>query len=159
MALKQITVLGTYHQVQRCGHPLNAKFASVISLIREHHPVQVILEEWLAAKQSFASTLATSQLQWANVGSPEDDPAFETYSRGLNCHPPTHEPSKPMLQEYGPVDVQELREHYMVVRISAEMQQYSAGLFIVGLAHLHSMLVKLEAAGFDVHGYSWIEQT
>jgi hypothetical protein len=31
-------------------------------------------------------------------------------------------------------------------------------LFIVGLAHLHSTLSKLKAAGFEVRGYSWMEQ-
>jgi hypothetical protein len=158
MEAKQIIALGTYHTVQYDGHPLNAKLGSVISLIREHYPVQVILEEWCAAYKSFASTLRTDRLQWENVGTPEE-PRFGTHSGGLNCHPPTHDHNRPMLQEYGPMDVQELREQYMVARIKSFMEPYDVGLFIVGLAHLHSMLSKVKAVGFDVRGYSWIEQS
>jgi hypothetical protein len=65
---------------------------------------------------------------------------------------------KPMLQEYGPLDVHELRERYMLDRIKGSMESFNAGLFIVGLAHLHSMLSKLKSAGFEVRGYSWMEQ-
>jgi hypothetical protein len=66
--------------------------------------------------------------------------------------------SPPILQEYGPLDVQELRESYMVDRIRVFMEPYKIGLFIVGLAHLHSILSKLKTVGFDVRGYSWIDQ-
>ena len=63
-----------------------------------------------------------------------------------------------MLQEYGPLDVHELRERYMVDRIKESMESFNVGLFIVGLAHLHSTLCKLTVAGFDARGYSWIDQ-
>jgi hypothetical protein len=63
-----------------------------------------------------------------------------------------------MLQEYGPLDVHELRERYMVDRIKESMEPFNVGLFIVGLAHLHSTLSKLKTAGFEVRGYSWVEQ-
>jgi hypothetical protein len=119
--------------------------------------VQVILEEWWADKQSFASTLATSSLQWQNVGTP-NEARFQTCGNALNGHPPTHDPNKPILQEYGPMDVQELRENYMIDRIKTFMEPFNVGLLIVGLAHLHSILSKLKAAGLDVRGYSWIEQ-
>jgi hypothetical protein len=157
MPAKKITALGTYHQVQNNGHALNPKLASVISLLRENHPIQIILEEWWDGQQSFAATLATANLQWKNVGTPQE-PRFETSSSGLNCYPPTHDPKKPMLQEYGPLNAQELREDYMVERIKTFMEPYDAGLFIVGLAHLHSILLRLKAVGFEVRGYSWIEQ-
>lgn len=157
MPLKQVVALGTYHAAQRNGHALNAKFAGAISLIREEYVVQIILEEWWDAQQSFASTLATANLDWKNVGTPTET-RFETHRDGLNCYPSTYDPTKPILQEYGPLDVQELRESYMVDRIRVFMEPYNAGLFIVGLAHLHSILSKLRTVGFDVRGYSWIDQ-
>ena len=83
---------------------------------------------------------------------------FETCAYGLNTDPPTYDHKKPMLQEYGPLDVHELRERYMVDRIKEYMEPFNVGLFIVGLAHLHSTLSKLKTASFEVRGYSWVEQ-
>lgn len=45
----------------------------------------------------------------------------------------------------------------MVDQVGVFMEPYNAGLFIVGLAHLHSILSKLKVASFDARGYSWIE--
>jgi hypothetical protein len=159
MPLKQIIALGTYHEVQHSGHMLNAKFAGVISLIRESYGAQIILEEWLYSEEhSFASTLSTPDLEWKNVGT-SNETRFETFTGGLNCHPPTYDPAKPILQpEYGPLAAQERRESYMVDRIGIFMEPYHAGLFIVGIAHLHSILCKLKVAGFDARGYCWIDQ-
>jgi hypothetical protein len=42
----------------------------------------------------------------------------------------------------------------MVDRIKESTESFSVGLFIVGLAHLHSMLSKIKTAGFEVRGYS-----
>src|SRR5208337_5217832 len=152
MPPKQIIALATHHHVQLNGHRLNDRFGQVISLIRERYPVQVILEEWTPDRKSFASTVDTDKLKWKNVGTPEEK-RFETYAYGLNTDPPTHDPKKPMLQEYGPLNVHELREGYMVARIKEFMEP-----FIVGLAHLHSTLSKLRSSGFEVRGYSWMEQ-
>jgi hypothetical protein len=58
----------------------------------------------------------TDKLKWENVGTPKDK-RFETCAYGLNTDPPTYAPKKPMLQEYGRLDVHELRERYMVDRI------------------------------------------
>jgi hypothetical protein len=76
--------------------------ATLDSRIRgEKYPVQIILEEWTPDRQSFAATLDTDKLKWKNVGTPKEK-RFETYAYGLNTDPPTHDPKKPMLQEYGP---------------------------------------------------------
>src|SRR6266850_422468 len=101
MPPKQIIALATHHHVQLKGHALNDRFGKVISVIRENYPVQIILEEWTLDRQSFASTLDTDKLKWKNVGTPKEK-RFETYAYGLNTDPPTHDPKKPMLQEYGP---------------------------------------------------------
>jgi hypothetical protein len=156
---KTVIVLGTYHQAQINGHHMNRRFGGAIDLIKTEYCAQIVLEEWRNDDQhvSFASTLASAELKWENVGTPNGQ-RFETLRDGLNCYPPTHDPSKPMLQEYGPLDAQEQRENYMVERVRAAMGNYEVGLFIVGNAHLHSVLSELKAIGFEVRGYSWIEQ-
>jgi hypothetical protein len=156
MQNKLVVALATFHQLQKNGHPTNARFRSALELVRSSHPFEVITEEWwYETEPSFASTLQTLTLKWENVGTP-DEPQFETWRRGLNCHPMDHVQSKPMLPEYGPLEVQHRREAYMTARIVDVMKPYSVGLFIVGLGHLHSMLTSLHNSGFDVKGYSWV---
>jgi hypothetical protein len=153
---KLVVALATYHEPQHNGHRLNARFRGAIELIRNEHGAEVILEEWwFRPEPSFASTLQDATMKWENVGTP-DEPRFETSTACLNYHPPTYDPTKPSPREYGPLVAQELREAYMVGRINQCMNSYKVGLFIVGLAHLHSMLIKLRAAGFEVKGYSWM---
>jgi hypothetical protein len=155
MPPKQIIALGVQHNLQLKGHPLNDRFGQVISSVREKYLVQIILEEWVNDRQSFGSTVDSSKLKWRNVGTPDDE-RFETYAYGLNTDPMRYDPKKPMVQEYGPFDVHEEREKYMVDRIKEAMEPYSVGLFIVGLGHLHSTLPKLKTVGFDIRGYSWL---
>jgi hypothetical protein len=156
MSRKMVVALATTHQLQAQGHPSNPKLGAAINLIRDKHPFGVITEEWFGDHPSFASTLATPTLKWVNVGTPRHT-QYQTWSRGLNCEPMDHDTSKPMLPEYGPVEVQERREAFMASRIIEAMTSYNCGLFIVGLAHLHSMLTKLQCGDLDVKGFSWLE--
>jgi hypothetical protein len=157
MPHKQVIALGTYHNAQLHGHALNSRLAGAIALIREKYGMQIILEEWWDSQESFAATLVTMELEWENIGTPITED-FETFRDGLNCHPPTHDPREPILPEYGPLEAQERREGYMVERVKEFMEPHQVGLLIIGLAHLHSVLSKLKSIGFDVRGYSWLEQ-
>jgi hypothetical protein len=47
-----------------------------------------------------------------------------------------------LLIEYGPLDVREYCELKVLGNIDEAMQNHRAGYFAVGLAHLHSMLMK-----------------
>lgn len=58
--------------------------------------------------------------------------------------------------EYGPLDVQEKREQKMLQNIDEAMQDHRVGLFVVGLAHLHSMAMKLHARQYRVAAYTWL---
>lgn len=119
------------------------------------------MEEWSEKKEeSFAKAFAPkSGLNWANVGT-TDEPQFQTYWGQI--HYPGHngtlqyDPDAPSLDEYGPFENQEARENRMVKNIHAEMENYETGLFILGLAHLHSVFGKLKSSGFTVTGYSWL---
>jgi len=44
----------------------------------------------------------------------------------------------------------------MITRVETEMANYASGLFIIGVAHMHSLFAKLPAAGFDVTAYTWL---
>ena len=154
-APKLVVALATFHQLQENKQALNGRFRAAIELVRGEHPFEIIMEEWRPqSESSFAATLQGPALKWENVGTPAE-PRFKTWSRGLNCYPPDFDPSSPRMPEYGPLEVQERREAYMTDRISEAMKPYRVGMFIVGLGHLHSMLVKLRIAGFSVKGYSW----
>jgi hypothetical protein len=157
LSLKQVIALGTYHEAQQLGHYMNHRFGQALKTIIEKYGVRTILEEWWPSPQpSFASTLATPAFEWVNIGTPEE-PQSETTIECLNCHPPS-DPTKPILREYGPLAAQELREDHMVQKIRSAMQPFEAGLLIIGLAQLHSMLIRLSRAGFAVRGYSWMEE-
>jgi hypothetical protein len=88
-------------------HELNERFRAAIQLVRDKHKFEIIMEEWWQKPLvSFASTLESPSLKWGNVGTP-DETQFETWSWGLNCDPPTYDPSKPRIPEYGPLEAQE----------------------------------------------------
>ena len=60
------------------------------------------------------------------------------------------------MMEYGPLSSQENREHKMLKNIEDAMRNHRVGLFIVGLAHLHSMSMKLQGAQYRVAAYTWL---
>lgn len=113
------------------------------------------MEEWRDDVVAFASTIDPERLEWKNIGTPDDE-RFRTSTFCLNFNPPNHDPTKPVLQEYAPWETHELRECYMVLRIKQAMERYEAGLLVVGLGHMHSMMSKLMHDGFQVRGYSWM---
>jgi hypothetical protein len=62
----------------------------------------------------------------------------------------------PSLSEYGPLDKQENRENLMAQNVQQAMTHHDVGIFVVGVAHLHSMSMKLISAGFNVSVYVWL---
>ena len=60
------------------------------------------------------------------------------------------------MDEYGPFEKQEAREDQMAKNVQMEMKNYETGLFILGLAHLHSIFSKLRVLGFSVTAYAWL---
>ena len=127
-------------------------------------------------RESFArafaerKALATkSAFHWANVGTP-DEQEYRTYTGPINC--PEYEGTlqlpefaggdelqhwmAPEMDEYGPFENQEAREDWMAKNVQAEMENYESGLFILGLAQLHSVFGKLGSLGFKVTAFSWL---
>ena len=160
--MKRIVIFATFHEVQMNGHARNEELAARFSYLIRKFEAKIVLEEWSENRPaSFARTFAESQgVVWKNVGTPTTED-FKTYTIPLVHHPghdgtlPPDE-NAPSMSEYGPFERQENRERRMAQNVQTEMLSCEAGLFVVGLAHLHSMGMKLRAAGFDVVGYSWL---
>jgi hypothetical protein len=92
-----------------------------------------------------------------------DSRPIRSINNGLNTwcslekhrHPPTPElkpygndaaldfPNSANIQRYGPLASQETREKLMCANIATAMSLYQTGVLVIGLGHLHSMMMKL----------------
>ena len=157
--MKTVVMLATIHQAQALGNALGSPLEARLDYLKSKFGVQTVMEEWSDKKESLAKAFATkSGIHWTNVGTP-DEPQFKTYW-GLIHYPGhngtlEHDPDAPSLDEYGPFENQEARENWMADRVKVEMENYETGLFVLGVAHLHSLFAKLRSLGFKVTGYSW----
>ncbi|MGO9126537.1 MAG: hypothetical protein ACLP6G_16830 [Terriglobales bacterium] len=159
--MKSVIMLATIHEYQVLGNPGNPELTTRVNYLKAKLGANVVLEEWSekqghSAAEEFAPTLG---LRWVSVGTPYE-PQFRTYSGKLN-YPGYNgtlrwDPHAPPMDEYGPFENQEARENRMAENVQAEMQDCEAGLFILGIAHMHSLFAKLLSRGFKVTGFSWL---
>ena len=117
------------------------------------------MEEWAEklGESVAAKWCEKLELPWFNVGTP-DEPQFRTVS-GKLTYPGNNgtlkwDPRGPGIDEYGPFEAQEARENWMVNKVRSEMGPYQAGLFILGVANMHSLFAKLRGSDLKVVGYS-----
>ncbi len=156
---KKIVMLGTLHKYQTLGDPGNDRLGECLAYLSRKFHVQIVMEEWIEEQgPSFAKELAQKLgLKFAYIGTPDEEP-FRT------CWPqishPAHDGTLPydpdapsMLNEHGPFDAQNAREEQMLRSIRKKMEDYTCAIFVVGVAHIHSLHSKLLAMGFDVSSY------
>jgi len=158
--MKTVVILATFHEWQTLGHNRNSALEKRLAYLISKFGVQTLMEEWSEKHESFAETFATKAgVHWVDVGTPPE-PQFRTYHGPINYpgHDGTlpYDPDAPSLNEYGPFESQEARENQIAKNIKAEMEGYETGIFIVGVAHLHSLFAKLRFNGFRVIAYSWL---
>lgn len=158
---RRVVLLGVAHALQDVGHPQNDEFRRRLSFLSDSYGATILLEEWASDRPaSFACRLAAGKLKYRDVGTPEE-PQFVTFANAPITYP-GHDgtlgpcPDAPSLMEYGPLGAQENREQSMLQNINDAMQSHRVGLFVVGLAHLHSMAMKLQAAQYRVAAYTWL---
>jgi len=161
VSMKRVVVFGTTHALQEKENPQNPELQRCLSYLTEKFAVTIIMEEWADyCAESLASTLANDRIDYTNVGTPSEEQfhTFENAPINYPGHDGTLGPCEdaPQFYEYGPLDKQENREQRMTQNIQNAMKDHSVGVFIVGLAHLHSMSAKLKQAGFNVAAYTWI---
>jgi hypothetical protein len=161
---KRVVILATDHTSQIGG--LDAERNQGLKLrlawLKSKFDWQIALEEWSdkhdhSVAREFANAAG---LQWHNVGTPDEE-QFKTFNGPINYpeNDGTIQPvdwHAPSMYEYGPFENQEARENRMADNISAKMEVYEVALYIVGLAHLHSMFLKLHSRGIVVTAYFWV---
>jgi hypothetical protein len=154
LTAKSVLMIGTAHDFQTVGNPCEKQFYEMLASVVSNYKIQIILEEWNDSRgTAIGKTLMTPQLRWENVGT-QDFPEYDTSTaKWINFDP--YQPVHLMLRDY-PYEVQEKREEFMVERIKELMIDYERGLFVVGMAHLHSMMTKLRMAGFDIESGNWL---
>jgi hypothetical protein len=161
--MKSIVILATTHENQIVGNARSSGLEQRVDYFKSKLGVQIVMEEWSKKKGKSAAETFTNKsgFPWANVGTP-DEPQFRTY-RGPVNYPGydgtvPSDPDAPPLSEYGPFENQEAREDRMAKNVQSAMEKYQTGLFLLGLAHLHSMIGKLRALGFKVTAFSWLDR-
>ena len=86
---------------------------------------------------------------WKSIGTPPT-PELESYGN----EEALDQPMSANIQRYGPLNSQEKREKLLSKNIVNIMSAYEIGVVVIGLAHLHSMMMKL-SGNFDVDGYGF----
>jgi hypothetical protein len=161
LSSKRVVVLGTIHEYQLDGRPMNSELGVRLQFLIESFAATTIMEEWTENEPaSFAALKFGSSLEYSNVGTPSDED-FGTFVCAPVNHP-AHDgilggsDNAPSMNEYGPLEKQENREIRMLESIQRQMENHHVGIFVVGLAHLHSMAIKLNDAKFNVTAYGWL---
>ncbi len=157
--MKTVIMLATFHECQSSEVDPSPELEKTLNYLRLKLGFQIVLEEWAEklGESVAAKWCASVELPWLDVGTP-DEPQFRTISGKVRY--PGHngtlkwDPRAPQIDEYGPFEAQENREKWMMNKVRTEMRPYQAGLFIVGVAHMHSLFAKLLASDLKVVGYS-----
>ena len=149
MSRKQLVLFGTRHW-PISGIP-NEIQSSLRVLISKFQP-DVALEEWSTVqgqRSGLAAVCDSLKVPWENIGTPPD-PKFKTYDHTAAAD----FPATINVVQYGPLGTQEQREEAMRESIVRAMSSRSVALVLVGVAHLHSMMLKL-SSDFLVSGYAY----
>jgi hypothetical protein len=155
--MKRIVILGTNHCVQWRDYDDTNQFEQILRILSVKYSTQVVLEEWTPREAWCPSSMSTvghrlaneQGLPWMNVG--PDEAEFSTDEIGDL----THGSVSVRIRAYGPIQNQTGREESMLRKIKEIMDGYSDGLFVCGLAHLHSMAEKLANLEFAIEAYQW----
>ena len=146
--MKKLILFGTRHYD---ATNLPESIRNTLNVIITEFTPEVVLEEWSVVRsQSGASAVAQGRdVSWKSIGTPPT-PELESYG---NDEALDH-PMSANIQRYGPLNSQEKREKLLSKNIVNAMSAYETGVVVIGLAHLHSMMMRL-SSNFDVDGYGF----
>ena len=147
---KGIIIFGTTHQQQEVNNTPSIFEKKIRNYILRDN-VSIIMEEWkFGDTQTLGKQIADSMsIAWCNAGTPNQE-EFRTD----NPCPIWLDGSCMTESSYGPIEVQIKREAYMIDKIQQAIAEHQVGLFVCGMAHLHSISEKLHLAGYEVSGSS-----
>lgn len=146
---KKVIIVGTNHGKQEVSEKPTL-FERKLRNYIERARVSVIIEEWkLDDDNTIGKRIADSlSIAWCNACPPKQE-QFETN----DPYPVWLDGSRETELRYGPIEAQINREAYMIDRICLAMTDHAVGLFVCGMAHMHSISEKLHRAGYGVDGY------
>lgn len=138
MSQKRLILFGTRHWEMS---QIPAGIRESLRVLRDKFQPDVALEEWSAThtqKSALADFCDSISVPWENIGTPSEA-KFKTFDHTAAADYPV---SINVIQ-YGPLSVQKNREEAMCENITRAMSSRNVALIVVGVAHLHSMMVSL----------------
>lgn len=146
---KKLAIFGTRHYTEK---RLPNEIREAMELIVDKHSPTIGLEEWSVNQvepSGFMTVCHTKGIPWASVGTPPtQDLATYPHTSALDF------PTGANIQRYGPFEVQEKREQLICTNIIAAMSSHDSAVLVFGIAHLHSMCVKLRG-DFDIRAWAF----
>jgi hypothetical protein len=146
---KKLTIFGTRHYT---ASRLDLAIRAAMEQLIDKTSPTIGLEEWSVSqieRSGFHVVCESRNVPWASIGTPPlDDLTGFDYTYSLDF------PRSANVQQHGPFDVHERREHLMCSNILGVMSSHDSALVVIGLAHLQSMCVKLDS-NFDVRAYGY----
>lgn len=156
---KHLVMIGTAHEFQGVNeskNPWKKEFKEMLLSVIETYQQEIILEEWSDnGGISVGQSLEKGELKWCKIN-PPPTPEYCTEAARIGRRPGPDVPFYLSLRQY-PFEAHERRESYMVKSIIEAMETRSKGLIIVGMNHIHSLMGKLRAAGFEVIAGNWLQ--
>jgi len=149
MNTKQLAIFGTRHYTEKLIPP---EIRVAMELIVDKSSATIGLEEWSIEqmeRSGFEVVCESKNILWASIGTPPtEDLATYNYTYALDF------PMGANIQQHGPFEVQEKREHLMCANIVAAMLRHESAALVIGIAHLQSMCVKLKN-DFQIRAYAF----
>ena len=145
---KKIVIVGTFHEKQRISDTPSI-FEKKLRNYVGRAGASIIIEEHRFEDDKTIGKRISDELSiaWSNSG-PPNLKRFET------CDPCRFLLDGDWVTErrYGPIEAQIERESYMIDKICSAMADHAVGIFVCGMAHMHSVSEKLHRTGYDVEG-------
>jgi hypothetical protein len=146
---KRLAIFGTRHYTEK---RLPSDIRAAMEMVVEEHSPTIGLEEWSTNQiesSGFKVLCDAKSILWASIGTPPtDDLGTYSYTQALDF------PSGANIQRYGPFEVQEKREHLMCANIIGAMSSHDSAVLVLGVAHLHSMCMKLKG-DFEIRAWAF----
>ena len=158
--MKRVIIFSIVHPVQENGNEWGEEFTRRLAFLIRELQCTVLMEEWgYDGDKSLLEHFAQQDnIGYTNIGTGTED-AFATF---FPIHHPGYHGSlerlrsdAPSMSEYGPLLKQENREKQMCLNIDRTMLNHDCGIVVIGVAHTHSMAMKMYCAGYEMNIFSW----
>jgi len=146
---KRLDVFGTRHYTDKSLPP---EIRAAMELILDKHSPTIGLEEWSVTRpvpSGFKTVCEAKGIPWTDIGTP---PTKEFTTHDVTLALDYLDGAD--IRQYGPLDIQEKREHLMQAKIIDAMSSHESAVLVIGVAHLHSMCMKLKG-DFEIQAWAF----